>query len=150
MDQLLQMLDLVKQDELGKAQSGTALAFRLIPTTSRVRKFATGLKKAIPKVHSLFSKLPGHGPACNPEDVSVIFHDGIPRDPLQTATWSTMAFTAQGMSLETYICLTQGLEMSEDLESALQKEVARIRGAQLVQQHAGPSTPEIALPPLGG
>jgi len=89
MDQLLQMLDLVKQEELGKAESGTALAFRLIPTTSRVRKFATGLKKAIPKVHSLYSKLQvalgQGGEAIEPEDVSIVFYDGIPDDQKQLA-----------------------------------------------------------------
>jgi hypothetical protein len=130
MDQLLQMLDLVKQEELGKAESGTALAFRLIPTTSRVRKFAAGLKKAIPKVHSLFSKLPGHGPAIEPQDVSVTFQDGTPRDPIQEAAWATKAFMNQGMSLETYVCITQRLEYSEDPESALQKEVARIKNSR--------------------
>lgn len=150
MDQLLQMLDLVKQEELGKAESGTALAFRLIPTTSRVRRFATGLKKAIPKVHSLLSKLPGNGPVIEPQDVSVVFQESIPRDPLQTATWATMAFTSQGMSLETYISLTQGLEMSEDPESALQKEVSRIKAAQQALQQAGPAAPAIELPPMEG
>ncbi|MCK9569674.1 phage portal protein [Candidatus Pacearchaeota archaeon] len=147
MDQLLQMLDLVKQEELGKAESGTALAFRLIPTTSRVRKFATGLKKAIPKVHSLYSKLPGHGPIVEPQDVSVVFQDGIPRDPVQEATWATQAFMNQGMSLETYISITQGLEMSEDPDSSLMKEVARIRGAQKAEPT--PAEPaKIALQPL--
>jgi hypothetical protein len=153
MDQLLQMLDLVKQEELGKAESGTALAFRLIPTTSRVRKFATGLKKAIPKVHSLYSKLSvalgKGGKAVEPQDVSVVFQDGIPRDPVQEATWATQAFMNQGMSLETYVCITQDLEMSDDPESALQKEVARIRGAQQAQQQAAPAAPVIELPALG-
>jgi len=147
MDQLLYMLDLVKQEELGTAQSGTALAFRLIPTTSRVRKFANSLKKAIPKVLSLKSKLDvalkvEGAIAFEPEAVSVVPQDGIPRDPLQTATWATMAFSTQGMSLETYVSLTQGLEPDSD---ALMAEVARIKGAQ----PAAPAAPTIELPPLG-
>ncbi|OPY45892.1 MAG: Phage portal protein, SPP1 Gp6-like [Methanosaeta sp. PtaU1.Bin028] len=147
MDQLLQMLDLVKQEDLGKAESGTALAFRLIPTSSRVRRFATGLKGAIKKVHSIRSHLPGHGPACEPENVSVVFKDGIPRDPLQTTTWATMAFVAGGMSLETYVSITQGLEMSDDPTSAIQHEIARIKAAAQLQV---PSLPSIQLPGLEG
>lgn len=135
MTQLLQMLDLVKQEELGKAESGTALAFRLLPTTSRVRKFSTGLKKSIPKVLSLQSKLSvalemPDAVAFEPSDVSVVMQDGIPRDPKQEAEWATMAFQNGGMSLETYISITQGLEMSDDPNSALQKEVARIRASR--------------------
>lgn len=153
MDQLLQMLDLVKQEELGQATSGTALAFRLLPTRSRVRKFATGLRKAIPKVHSVYSKLQvalgKGGKAVEPQDVSVVFKDGIPRDPVQETTWATQAFMNQGMSLETYICVTQGLEYSEEPESALQKEVARIRGAQEAQKQAAPAAPAITLAPMG-
>jgi hypothetical protein len=154
MDQLLYMMDLVKQDELGKAESGTALAFRLIPTTSRVRKFATSLKKAIPKVHSLHSKLTvalgKSEQAVEPEEVSVVISDGLPRDSLQTANWATMAFAAKGMSLETYVALTQGLEMSDDPESALQKEIARIKGAEQARQQAAPAAPVIKLPSLWG
>ena len=151
MTQLLQMLDLVKQEELGKAESGTALAFRLLPTTSRVRKFATGLKKAIPKVLSLKSqlevalKVPGSA-AIEPSDVSVVMQDGIPRDPKQEAEWATMAYTAGGMSLETYVSITQCLEMSDDPESALQKEVARIKGAAEQARLAAPAAPAIELP----
>jgi hypothetical protein len=135
MTQLLQMLDLVKQEELGKAESGTALAFRLLPTTSRVRKFATGLKKAIPKVLSLQSKLSvaleiPDAIAFEPSSVAVTMQDGIPRDARQEAEWATLAFQNGGMSLETYVSITQGLEMSDDPKSALQMEVARIKAAR--------------------
>jgi hypothetical protein len=90
MDQLLQMMDLVKQEELGQATSGTALAFRLLPTRARVRKFSSSIKKAIPKVLSLKSKLdealqvPGVV-AFEPSDVTVTMYDGIPSDPKETA-----------------------------------------------------------------
>lgn len=98
MDQLMQMLDLVKQEELGKAESGTALAFRLIPTTSRVRKFASGLKKAIPKVLSLKSKLDvalkiQGAVAFEPADVSVTIQDGIPADPTEEANINSVKAT---------------------------------------------------------
>lgn len=155
MDQLLQMLDLVKQEDLNKAESGTALAFRLIPTTSRVRKFASGLRKAIPKVLSLHSKLKGAISRANneagqaaksitefePGAVSVAFKDGIPRDPMQTAQWATMVFIAGGMSLQTYISITQGLEMSDDPESAIQKEIVRIKA----DKPPAPPAPDINL-----
>lgn len=150
MDQLLQMLDLVKQEELGKAESGTALAFRLIPTTARVKRFATGLKRAIPKVESLRSKLPGFaGSVVEPEDVSVTFQSSLPRDPLQTAQWATMALGAGGMSLKTYISITQGLEMSDDPESAIMQELARIEGDEEARQALAPAEPAINLPPAG-
>lgn len=148
MDQLLKMLDLVKDEELGKAESGTALAFRLIPTQSRVKRFATGLKRAIPKVESLRSMLPGYaGPVIAPEDVSVTFQSSLPRDPLQTAQWATMALTAGGMSKKTYIALTQGLEMSDDPDSALMQELARIQEDEDASRLAAPAEPAISLPP---
>jgi hypothetical protein len=90
MDQLLQMMDLVKQEELAQATSGTALAFRLLPTRARVRKFSSSIKKAIPKVLSLKSKLdvalkvPGVV-AFEPSAVTVEMYDGIPNDPKENA-----------------------------------------------------------------
>ena len=155
LDQLLQELDLVKQEELGQASSGTALAFRLLPTRSRVRKFATGLKTAIPKVLSLKSKLdvalgvPGAGAPFEASEVSVTMQDGIPRDPVQDTTWATLAFQNQGMSLETYICVTQGLEYDENPDSAMMKEVSRIKGAQEEARKAMPESPKVELPALG-
>lgn len=148
MDQLLKMLDLVKDEELGKAESGTALAFRLIPTQARVKRFATWLKAAIPRVESLRSKLPGYvGQMIEPWDVSVTFQSSLPRDPLQTAQWATMALGAGGMSLKTYISITQGLEMSDDPESAIMQELARIEGDEEARQLAAPVGPVINLPP---
>jgi hypothetical protein len=129
MTQLLQMLDLVKQEELGKAESGTALAFRLLPTRSRVRKFSTSLKKAIPKVLSLQSKLsvalqvPG-AVAFEPSAVAVKMQDGIPSDPKETNQWVSLAYTAGYMSLEAAVARGQDLEPGSD---ALQAEVERIR-----------------------
>jgi hypothetical protein len=129
MDQLLQMMDLVKQEELGQATSGTALAFRLLPTRSRVRKFATGLKRAIPKVLSLKSKLDvalevPDAVAFEPSDVSVKMQDGIPSDPKETNQWVSMAYTSGYMSLVAAVAKGQDLEPGS---KALQAEVERIK-----------------------
>lgn len=74
----------------GQAESGTALRIRLIPSLSKVRKFATALKVAIPQVQSLKSKLDAAlqvegAQAYEPEDVSVKLQDGIPDDPMERA-----------------------------------------------------------------
>jgi hypothetical protein len=74
----------------GHAESGTALRIRLIPTLSKVRKFATALKVAIPQVQSLKSKLDAAlgiegSQAYEPEDVTVHMQDGIPDDPMERA-----------------------------------------------------------------
>jgi hypothetical protein len=74
----------------GTAESGTALRIRLIPSLSKVRKFATALKAAIPQVQSLKSKLDAAlqvegAQAYEPEDVTVRLKDGIPDDPMERA-----------------------------------------------------------------
>ena len=78
------------QGGVGSAQSGTALRIRLIPSLSKVRKFATALKAAIPQVQSLKSKLDAalgvpDAQAFEPEDVTVKLQDGIPDDPMERA-----------------------------------------------------------------
>ena len=99
-------------------------------------------------MESLRSKLPGFaGSVVEPEDVSVTFQSSLPRDPLQTAQWATMALGAGGMSLKTYISITQGLEMSDDPESAIMQELARIEGDEEARQLAAPPEPAINLPP---
>jgi hypothetical protein len=74
----------------GQAESGTALRIRLIPSLSKVRKFASALKVAIPQVQSLKSKLDAAlqvegAQAYEPEDVTVHLKDGIPDDPEEIA-----------------------------------------------------------------
>jgi len=56
------------------AMSGTALGIRLIPTTSKVRKFASAYKLAVPEALSLKSKLDdslgqGEVPTFEPDEV---------------------------------------------------------------------------------
>jgi hypothetical protein len=74
----------------GQAESGTALRIRLIPSLSKVRKFSSALKVAIPQVQSLKSKLDAAlqvegAQAYEPEEVTVRLKDGIPDDPMERA-----------------------------------------------------------------
>lgn len=128
MNQLLYMLDLVKVEEANKAESGTALALKLQPTLSRVKRFAKGLKKAIPKVEAYYNQLIG-----NPIDITKITVDirnGLPKDQAATILFVSTAYAGGFMSLETAVATAQDFEMSDDPESPLQKEIARIKAAQ--------------------
>jgi hypothetical protein len=74
----------------GQAESGTALRIRLIPTLSKVRKFASALLECVPRVLSLKSKLDvalqlPDAIAFEPEDVKIALQDGIPSDPMEEA-----------------------------------------------------------------
>ncbi len=94
MTQLLVKLKLSKVllagENEGQAESGTALRIRLIPTLSKVRKFATSLKATVPIVYSLKSKLDAalglaSVAAFEPDKVTVELKDGIPEDPMESA-----------------------------------------------------------------
>jgi hypothetical protein len=66
------------------AISGTALGIRLIPTTSKVREFASVYKIAIPLALSLKSKLDeslgqGEVPPFEPDEIKVFLFDGVPK-----------------------------------------------------------------------
>lgn len=95
MDQLLQMLQLSRVllagKDAGTAESGTALRIRLIPTLSKVSKYARVVEKAIPKVINLWSQL--HAPIIPIEDVEVKLQDGIPEDPKETADTNSVIAT---------------------------------------------------------
>lgn len=146
MNQLLYMLDLVKVEEANKAESGTALALKLQPTLSRVKRFANALKKAIPKVEILYNQLIG-----NPIDASkltVDIRNGLPKDQAATVLFVSTAYAGGFMSLETAVATAQDFEMDEDPDSPLQKEIARIKAAQQAQQQAAPAAPTIELPPM--
>jgi len=96
----LKLSDVLLAGESGMgagAQSGTALGIRLIPTTAKVRKFASAYKKAIPEVLSLKSKLDaslnqGEVPAYEPDKVKIFMFDGVPKIPAEEA--STIATNA--------------------------------------------------------
>ena len=87
MDQLLQMLQLSRVllagQGQGTAESGTALRIRLIPTLSKVSKYARAAEKAIPAVLHLWSQL--HPPEIPIEDITINLQDGIPDDPMEEA-----------------------------------------------------------------
>jgi hypothetical protein len=77
------------------AMSGTALGIRLIPTTSKVRKFASAYKIAVPKALnlklSLKSKLDDSlGQAevspFEPDEVKIFLFDGVPKIPAKEAS----------------------------------------------------------------
>jgi hypothetical protein len=96
MDQLLQMLQLSRVllagQGQGTAESGTALRIRLIPTLSKVSKYARAAEKAIPKVLNLWSQL--HGPEIPLEKITVNLQDGIPDDPMEEANVNNIRATA--------------------------------------------------------
>jgi len=143
MNQLLYMLDLVKVEEANKAESGTALALKLQPTLSRVKRFAKALKKAIPKVEVFYHQL-----IKDPIDLSkltVDIRNGLPKDQAATILFVSTAYAGGFMSLETAVATAQDFEMDENSDSPLQKEIARIKAAQ----QAAPEAPQITLPPLG-
>lgn len=96
MDQLLQMLQLSRVllagQGQGTAESGTALRIRLIPTLSKVSKYARAAEKAIPAVLHLWSQL--HLPEIPIEEIEVKLKDGIPDDPMEEANVNNIRATA--------------------------------------------------------
>jgi len=146
MNQLLYMLDMVKVEEANKAESGTALALKLQPTLSRVKRFANGLKKAIPKVEVLYNQLIGN--PIDPSKLTVDIRNGLPKDQAATIMFVSTAYAGGFMSLETAVATAQDFEMDEDPDSPLQKEIARIKAAQQAQQQAAPAGPVIELPSM--
>jgi hypothetical protein len=126
MDQLLQMLQLSRVllagQGQGTAESGTALRIRLIPTLSKVSKYARAAEKAIPAVLHLWSQL--HLPEILAEDVQVHLQDGIPDDPQETTQTCALAVAGGFMSVEKAVSVCQGLALDSP---ELAEEVARIR-----------------------
>jgi len=96
MDQLLQMLQLSRVllagQGQGTAESGTALRIRLIPTLSKVSKYARAAEKAIPAALHLWSQL--HLPEIPIEEIEVKLKDGIPDDPMEEANVNNIRATA--------------------------------------------------------
>ncbi|OPX80562.1 MAG: Phage portal protein, SPP1 Gp6-like [Methanosaeta sp. PtaB.Bin039] len=96
MDQLLQMLQLSRVllagQGQGTAESGSALRIRLIPTLSKVSKYARAAEKAIPAVLHLWSQL--HLPEIPIEEIEVKLKDGIPDDPMEEANVNNIRATA--------------------------------------------------------
>jgi len=146
MNQLLYMLDLVKVEEANKAESGTALALKLQPTLSRVKRFAKALKRAIPKVEVLYNQLLGN--SLDPAKITVDIKSGLPKDQAATIAFVSAAYAGGFMSLETAVAIAQDYEMSDDPDSPLQKELARIRAAQPKAPSSPEEAPRIQLPTI--
>ena len=128
MDQLLQMLQLSRVllagKDAGAAESGTALRIRLIPTLSKVSKYARAAEKAIPKVLNLWSQL--HGPEIPLEKITVNLQDGIPEDPMETAQATQIWDLMGAVSLERKLILQGFKEGSE----AFITELERLKSAR--------------------
>jgi hypothetical protein len=98
----LKLSDMLLAGETGMgagAQSGTALGIRLIPTTTKVQKFASSYKTSVPQVLSLKSKLDeslgqAEVPAFEPDEVKIFMFDGIPNIPAEEATTRAANATA--------------------------------------------------------
>lgn len=93
-DQLLMKLKLSRVllagENQGQAESGTALKIRLIPTLSKVRKFASAYKQIVPVTLSRKAKLDvalgvEGAVAFEPSDVIITMQDGVLNLPLEDA-----------------------------------------------------------------
>ena len=119
---------LIAGKEAGRAESGTALRIRMIPTLSKVRKMAQALKTANPLVLSLKSKIDvaqgvEGAMAFEPEEVHIIVKDGIPEDPMAAAQVCQLWDLMGAISLESKL---EARGLKEGTE-AFQKELDRIR-----------------------
>jgi hypothetical protein len=126
--QLLKDFALTDDDELNKAESGTAIRLKQSETLAKVRWLATEYKKALAVVLSLKSKLDaalGVGQvAFEPDVVQVHLQDGIPDDPRETIQTCALAVAGGFMSVEKAVSVCQGLALDSP---ELADEVARIR-----------------------
>ena len=142
MDQLLQMLQLSRVllagQGQGTAESGTALRIRLIPTLSKVSKYARAAEKAIPKVLNLWSQL--HGPEIPLEKITVNLQDGIPDDPMEEANVNNIRATALA-TLIGIIGRKGALQMAFD--SGLLKPLAGLDVEQSIDQLLSESLDEL-------
>jgi len=126
--QLLKDFALTDDDELNKAESGTAIRLKQSETLAKVRWLASAYKKALATVLSLKSKLDvalGAGQiAFEPDVVQVHLQDGIPDDPRETTQTCALAVAGGFMSVEKAVSVCQGLALDS---TELAEEVARIR-----------------------
>lgn len=126
--QLLKDFALTDDDELNKAESGTAIRLKQSETLAKVRWLASNYTKALASVLSLKSKLDaalGVGQvAFEPDVVQVHLQDGIPDDPRETTQTCALAVAGGFMSVEKAVSVCQGLALDSP---ELAEEVARIR-----------------------
>lgn len=144
MDQLLQMLQLSRVllagQGQGTAESGTALRIRLIPTLSKVSKYARAAEKAIPAVLHLWSQL--HLPEILAEDIEVKLKDGIPDDPMEEANVNNIRATALA-TLKTVGIIGRRGALQMAFDSGLLKPLAGLDVEQSIDQLLSESLDEL-------
>ena len=144
MDQLLQMLQLSRVllagQGQGTAESGTALRIRLIPTLSKVSKYARAAEKAIPAVLHLWSQL--HPPEILEEDIEVKLKDGIPDDPMEEANVNNIRATALA-ALKTVGIIGRRGALQMAFDSGLFKPLAGLDVEQSIDQLLSESLDEM-------
>jgi len=144
MDQLLQMLQLSRVllagQGQGTAESGTALRIRLIPTLSKVSKYARAAEKAIPAVLHLWSQL--HPPEILVEDIEVKLKDGIPDDPMEEANVNNIRATALA-TLKTVGIIGRRGALQMAFDSGLFKPLAGLDVEQSIDQLLSESLDEM-------
>jgi hypothetical protein len=144
MDQLLQMLQLSRVLRAGQgqgtAESGTALRIRLIPTLSKVSKYARAAEKAIPAVLHLWSQL--HPPEILEEYIEVKLKDGIPDDPMEEANVNNIRATALA-TLKTVGIIGRRGALQMAFDSGLFKPLAGLDVEQSIDQLLSESLDEM-------
>jgi hypothetical protein len=144
MDQLLQMLQLSRVllagQGQGTAESGTALRIRLIPTLSKVSKYARAAEKAIPAVLHLWSQL--HLPEIPIEEIEVKLKDGIPDDPMEEANVNNIRATALA-TLKTVGIIGRRGALQMAFDSGLLKPLAGLDVEQSIDQLLSESLDEL-------
>lgn len=129
--QLLKDFSLTDDDEVNKAESGTAIRLKQSETLSKVRWLASAYKKAIAKVFSLKSKLDvalgvEGAVSFEPSAVQVTLSDGILDSPTEIAQASLLWDQMGAMSIERKLVLQGFKEGSE----AFLQELERIKASR--------------------
>ena len=91
--QLLKDFSLTDDDDVNKAESGTAIKLKQSETLAKVRWLASEYQKKVPIIYSLKSKI-SKDASFEPDKVQVTLQDGIPDDPMETANRHNIQATA--------------------------------------------------------
>lgn len=147
--QLLKDFALTDDDEVNKAESGTAIRLKQSETLAKVRWLASSYKKAVAQALSLKSKLDvalevPNAQAFEPSDVQVQLKDGIPEDPMETAQIAAIWDAMGALSLERKLVL-QGLKEGTE---AFETELQRLKAARPAAPESPETLPQIELLPL--
>lgn len=138
--QLLKDFSLTDDDDVNKAESGTAIRLKQSETLAKVRWLASEYQKKVPVIFSLKSKI-SKDASFEPDKAQVTLKDGIPNDPKEEAEIAAIWYSAGAMSTEAML-EARGLKEGSD---AFNRELERLKAAQ----PPTPEAPRIALPALG-